>query len=148
MKKDLENQGERSACAISKALEIIGDRWSLLILRDLMFTQKRSYSELQSCEEKIATNILATRLSMLESNGIVVKSVDPANKRRVLYHLTLKGIDLLPVILELKEWMKKYNPEITDCPTQPSYEGASRKEVLKEFRKKLKKEHLVEFDMP
>lgn len=143
MEKKLEKDCERSACAISKALEVIGDRWSLLILRDLMFTQKRSYSELQSCEEKIATNILATRLSMLEANGIVVKSTDPENKRRVLYHLTMKGIDLLPVILELKEWMKKYNPDVTDCPSQPSFSDGSRKEILKEFRKKLKKEHLI-----
>ena len=142
MEKKPEKEGERSACAISRALEVIGDRWSLLILRDLMFTQKRSYSELQSCEEKIATNILATRLSMLEANGIVVKSTDPENKRRVLYHLTMKGIDLLPVILELKEWMKKYNPEVSDCSGQADDAGASRKELLKEFRKKLKKEHL------
>lgn len=142
MEKNIEKDCERSACAISRALDIIGDRWSLLILRDLMFTSRRSYSELQACEEKIATNILASRLSMLEANGIVVKSTDPDNKRRVLYHLTMKGIDLLPVIMELKEWMKKYNEDVTDCPSQPSYEGSSRKEVLKEFRKKLKKEHL------
>ncbi|RZM12811.1 MAG: transcriptional regulator [Pedobacter sp.] len=143
MKKDSGEIEQRSGCSISKALEVIGDRWSLLILRDLMFTQKRSYSELQACEEKIATNILAARLQMLELNGIVVKSTDPLNKRRVLYHLTLKGIDLLPVIMELKEWMKKYSPEATDCPRQPDYANGSRKEILKEFRKKLKKEHLA-----
>jgi DNA-binding HxlR family transcriptional regulator len=143
MEKNISKEGERSACAISRALEIIGDRWSLLILRDLMFTQKRSYSELQACEEKIATNILASRLAMLEANGIVIKSTDPENKRRVLYHLTMKGIDLLPVIMELKEWMKKYNEGVTDCPNQPDFEGGSRKEVLKEFRKKLKREHLI-----
>lgn len=142
MEKNIEKDCERSACAISKALDIIGDKWSLLILRDLMFTPKRSYSELQACEEKIATNILASRLSMLEANGIVVKSTDPENKRRVLYHLTMKGIDLLPVILELKEWMKKYNEDVTDCPSQPNLADGSRKEILKEFRKKLKKEHL------
>ena len=142
MEQNILKEGERSACAISKALEIIGDRWSLIILRDLMFTQKRSYSELQSCPEKIATNILAARLAMLEANGIVVKSTDPENKRRMLYHLTIKGIDLLPVIMELKEWMKKYNEDVSDCPSQPNFEGGSRKEILKEFRKKLKKEHL------
>ena len=142
MKNNAEKDVERSACAISKALEIIGDRWSLLILRDLMFTQKRSYSELQACEEKIATNILASRLAMLEANEIVVKTTDPSNRRKVLYHLTIKGIDLLPVILELKNWMRKYNEDVTDCPTQPNFSGASKKEMLKEFRKKLKKEHL------
>jgi DNA-binding HxlR family transcriptional regulator len=142
MEKNNNSDVSRSACAISKALEVIGDRWSLLILRDLMFTQKRSYSELQASEEKIATNILASRLAMLEANGIVIKSTDPENRRRVLYHLTMKGIDLLPVIMELKEWMKKYNPEVTNCPSQPDYAEGSRKEILKEFRKKLKKEHL------
>ncbi|MBC7935099.1 MAG: helix-turn-helix transcriptional regulator [Rhizobacter sp.] len=143
MKKNIPETFERSSCAISKALEIVGDRWSLLILRDLMFTPKRSYSELQTCGEKIATNILASRLSMLEANGIVVKTIDPENKRKVLYHLTMKGIDLLPVIMELKEWMKKYSADTTDCPNQPNFENASRKKVLKEFRKKLKKEHLT-----
>ncbi len=83
------------------ALDTIGDRWSLLILRDLMFTNKRSYGELQSSDEKIATNILATRLQSLEANGLIRKTVDPNNGRRSLYYLTEKGIDLLPVIIEL-----------------------------------------------
>ena len=80
---------------------------------------------------------------MLEGNGIIVKSIDPQNKRKVLYHLTEKGIDLLPVILELKEWMKKYNAEVSECPTQPEYAGSSKEEIINEYREKLKKEHLV-----
>src|SRR5690606_3443727 len=109
----------RSECHLSKALEIIGDRWSLLILRDLMFTEKRSYSELQSVEEKIATNILASRLNDMVANGIVTRTVDAGDRRKVLYHLTEKGIDLLPVILELKDWMQKYDMSGTDSPELP-----------------------------
>lgn len=134
----------RSECHLSKALEIIGDRWSLLILRDLMFTEKRSYSELQSVEEKIATNILASRLNDMVANGIVTRTVDAGDRRKVLYHLTEKGIDLLPVILELKDWMQKYDMSGTDSPELSDNKSGlkSKSEVLEEYRIKLRKDHL------
>lgn len=131
---------ERSDCHLSKALEIIGDRWTLLILRDLMFTDKRSYSEFQSSEEKIATNILASRLSSMVTNGIITKTLDTNNRRKVLYHLTEKGIDLLPVVLELRDWMQKY--DISDDSDPIDNENRDKNETFEEFREKLKKEHL------
>ncbi|MEO8860581.1 MAG: helix-turn-helix domain-containing protein, partial [Ginsengibacter sp.] len=94
MKNNNEEICRRSQCAINIALETVGDKWSLLILRDLMFTAKRSYGELQSSEEKIATNILASRLLSLEVKGLIRKAADPENGRRSLYYLTEKGIDL------------------------------------------------------
>lgn len=98
----------RSDCAISLALDAIGDKWSLIILRDIMFHDKRSYTELQSSEEHIATNILASRLSKMEEHGILLKETDPANRRRFIYYLTEKGIELFPVLLELTFWMKRH----------------------------------------
>lgn len=140
--KKLENDVcKRSECAISMALDIVGDKWSLIILRDLMFTDKRSYGELQSCEEKIATNILASRLQGLEAAGIIRKTPDPANGRRILYFLTQKGIDLLPVIVELRSWAEKHYPGLEGCASGVKVNEKNRKEVLGEIMKKLKKEH-------
>jgi len=137
------NLVRRSHCAISSALEVIGDRWSLIILRDLMFTEKRSYGELQSCEEKIATNILAARLVALEENGIIYKITDPENGRRSLYYLTEKGIDLLPVIIELRKWMEKHDADVEPCQYQLSFTNASRAKVLSAYQDKLRKLHIT-----
>ena len=136
----------RSECHLSKALEIIGDRWSLLILRDLMFTEKRSYSELQSAEEKIATNILASRLNDMVTNGIVTKTVDATDRRKVLYHLTEKGIDLLPVILELMDWMQKYDMSGKNALDRSDDKVGDKNEILEEYRIKLRKEHLQDLE--
>lgn len=144
MKKTDEKLCRRSACAISMALEAIGDKWSLLILRDLMFTGKRSYGELQSCEEKIATNILAARLQSLEANGLIRKAADPNNARRSLYFLTEKGIDLLPVIIELREWMEKHDTNAEGCTNALKLTDKNRKEVLAAYKKKLQAEHCLQ----
>jgi len=101
----------RSDCAINFVLELFGDRWTLLIVRDLIFHDKRHYGEFLQSEEKIATNILADRLALLEQHGIVVKSVDPAHASKLIYSLTPKGIDLLPILVEFTRWGAKYDPE-------------------------------------
>ncbi|MDQ6905184.1 MAG: helix-turn-helix transcriptional regulator, partial [Bacteroidota bacterium] len=115
MKNNNEEICRRSQCAINIALETVGDKWSLLILRDLMFTTKRTYGELQSSEEKIATNILASRLLSLEAKGLIRKATDPENGRRSLYYLTEKGIDLLPVIIDLRIWAEKHDANAEGC---------------------------------
>ncbi len=143
MKKNDEELCRRSACAISMALDAIGDKWSLLILRDLMFTDKRSYGELQSSDEKIATNILAARLQSLEANGLIRKTADPENGRRCLYYLTEKGIDLLPVVIELRQWMEKHSPLAEGCTNALKLNDKNRKEVLAAYKKKLKATHLA-----
>ncbi len=98
-------------CPITFALEIFGDKWSLLIIRDIVFKRKRHYGEFLRSPEKIATNILANRLEKLERHGIVKKSRDPDNATKGIYELTEKGRDLLPVMLELIAWSAKYNPQ-------------------------------------
>lgn len=98
----------RSDCPISCALDIWGDKWSLLIIRDIMFFKKRSYSDFLNSGEGIATNILASRLQTLEENGLIQKSGHPENKVKVLYKLSQKGIDLMPVFIEVYLWAEKY----------------------------------------
>ncbi|WP_264403185.1 winged helix-turn-helix transcriptional regulator [Vibrio owensii] len=105
----------RSDCPISNVLDIVGDKWSLLVLRDLMFFGKHSFSELQGSEEKVATNILSSRLENLEKEGLVQKQVNPSDKRKKVYSLTQKGKDMLPILLEMMIWSSKYVPE-TNAP--------------------------------
>jgi DNA-binding HxlR family transcriptional regulator len=104
----------RSNCPINFALETLGDRWTLLIVRDLLFKGKRTYGEFLDSQEGISTNILAGRLRRLKDHGIVM--TDAANdKRSILYRLTPKGLDLLPVMLELTAWSAKYDSQ-TNAP--------------------------------
>lgn len=98
----------RSQCPISTALDIFGDKWSLLILRDLIFNNKNTYGEFLDTDEKISTNILADRLVTLEAGGIISKHDHPESKLKILYKLTEKGIDLIPVLVEIIVWSEKY----------------------------------------
>ena len=102
----------RSNCPVSFALEAIGDRWSLLVLRDLIMRGKCHYQDFLNSEEGIATNILADRLARLERQGLISKANDPQDRRQFRYSPTQKGLDLLPVILEMARWSKKYNPRL------------------------------------
>jgi len=125
-------------CPISSTLDILGDKWTLLVIRDLMFKGKKTYGEFLQSEEKIATNILADRLLILEKNGIVEKKAFPGNKVKNLYRLTPKGIDLMPTLLEMILWGDKY----FDIPeTLRRAAGEIRKDkngVMKEIRKRLR----------
>ena len=100
----------RSECPLSYTLDFFGDKWSLLIVRDMALNNKSTYGEFLSSEEQIATNILADRLSMLEMNGFVTKQVATDKKSKFVYRLTEKGISLVPVILEIGLWGSTYNP--------------------------------------
>lgn len=99
----------KSDCPIHFASEIFGDRWTLLIIRDLMFKGKKYYGEFLNSEEKIATNILADRLALLEQEGIVSKKQDENHKLKLVYSLTQKGLDLLPMLTEIILWSAKYD---------------------------------------
>ena len=97
----------RSACPISSALDMVGDKWSLLILRDMMFSGKKTFSEFAGSAEGIATNILSDRLSNLEKLGIIHKGKLPNNKKTNIYTLTKKGITFLPILVEVILWSSK-----------------------------------------
>jgi DNA-binding HxlR family transcriptional regulator len=99
---------KRSDCPISCSLDIWGDKWSLLIIRDLMFAKECTYGDFLKSPEGIATNILASRLQVLEENKIIEKLDHPDSKAKVLYKLTRKGVDLLPILIEIHLWAEKY----------------------------------------
>jgi DNA-binding HxlR family transcriptional regulator len=94
----------RSGCPVSISLETLGDRWSLLVIRDLMVRGYRTFKQFEQSDERIATNILTDRLRRLERNGIINAEADPTDGRRMSYRLTEKGIDLAPLLLELLIW--------------------------------------------
>lgn len=104
----MKTSEKRSDCPISSSLDIFGDRWSLLIVRDLMLHKTRTYGDFTKSEEKIATNILANRLQVLEDHGIIIKLPYPDNKVKVLYQLSKKGIDLIPTVIEIALWGGKH----------------------------------------
>ena len=106
-----KNSSRRSSCPISYALDIFGDKWTLLVIRDLVFSRKRYFLDFLASSEKIASNILADRLKTLEASGIVSRRPDPANARKIIYELTQKGEDLIPALLELVHWGAKYDAE-------------------------------------
>jgi DNA-binding HxlR family transcriptional regulator len=104
----------RSTCALSSSLDILGDKWTLLILRDLLFIGKSSYGEFLQSEEKMATNILADRLALLECRGIVTKAVAADKKSKFTYRLTEKGLDLAPLMVEFILWGHKHLENVVD----------------------------------
>ena len=104
-----ETRKRTSGCPVAYGLDTFGDRWSLLIIREIMLRGKRTYSEFLQAEEGIATNILIDRLKHLEAEGIVEKSRDPGNRRSFIYSLTQKGRDLAPIILEIVIWSGAYD---------------------------------------
>src|SRR5215469_18091772 len=104
MAKERRAVKRRSECPLNASVEILGDRWSLLIIRDMMLRGFRSYKEFLGSYEKIATNILADRLRRLEAHGIITTKQDPSDGRKLIYLLTPKGIDLAPVLTEMVLW--------------------------------------------
>lgn len=109
----MRRRQRKSDCPVHFALEVFGDAWTLLIIRDLMFKGKTTYGQFLLGGEGIATNVLADRLLRLEEDGIIQKQSQGA---KVLYRLTPKGIDLAPVILDIIEWSAKYDPQTAAEP--------------------------------
>jgi DNA-binding HxlR family transcriptional regulator len=132
----------RSGCPVSISLELLGDRWSLLMIRDLMVRGFRTFKEFQGSTEGIATNILADRLRKLEAAGIVMAEAEETDARRVNYRLTEKGIDLAPVLLELLIWGARH--EETGAP-RALIENMekNREEVLAEVRRRWRERDLT-----
>ena len=114
---------------------MLGDRWSLLIIRDLMFRGFRTYKELLESEEGIATNILADRLKRLEDCGIISTEPDATDRRKLIYRLTAKGIDLAPVLVELILWGARYE-DTAAPPALLRKMERHRTEFISELRKR------------
>ena len=105
----------RSNCPVATSLDIFGDKWSLLVIRDLLFTERRRFGDFAAADERMATNVLAERLERLECEGLIRREPDPADGRKFLYGLTPKGLDLAPLIVEMIIWAARY--EDTAAPT-------------------------------
>jgi DNA-binding HxlR family transcriptional regulator len=127
--------GARSGCPVNVSLERFGDRWSLLVIRDMMVRGHKTFKEFQESGEGIATNILADRLARLRESGMVTTEPDGEDGRRVLYRLTEKGIDLAPVILELLLWAAKHEETAAPCEVM-SYMAANRAAMVDEVRRR------------
>jgi DNA-binding HxlR family transcriptional regulator len=106
----------RSGCPIAFGLDIFGDRWSLLVLRDMIFEGKTRFQDFLHSDERISTNILATRLERLACAGLIEKIADPDDKRSYAYSPTPKGLDLIPLILEIVRWSAQYDAHTAAPP--------------------------------
>jgi DNA-binding HxlR family transcriptional regulator len=109
--KKTSKEGLRSHCAVNYGVEIFGDRWSLLIIRDIVFAGKKTYGQFLKSQEGIATNVLASRLAFLEAQGILSKAPSPDDGRKDFYALTEKGLDLIPIVLNIVLWSARHDAE-------------------------------------
>jgi DNA-binding HxlR family transcriptional regulator len=125
----------RSGCPVSVSLEVFGDHWSLLIVRDLMVRGFRTFGEFQESGEGIASNILADRLRKLQASGIIISEKGESDRRKVNYRLTEKGIDLAPVLLELLIWGARHEPAGAPCALIEKM-ARHRAQILAEVRRR------------
>ena len=125
----------RSGCPVSISLERFGDRWSLLIIRDLMIRGSHTFKDFQESGEGIASNILAARLRNLEASGIITAGAEKTDGRKVNYRLTKKGIDLAPVVFELLVWAARHEETGASCVVMDKMEK-NRDAVLAEVRRR------------
>jgi len=133
----MRRRRRRSDCPIHFGLEVFGDPWSLLIVRDLMFKARSTYTEFLRAEEGIATNVLADRLALLEQQGIVATERAPTTGRAVRYALTARGRDLMPMMLEVIAWSAKYDPKTAAEPDFVKRLSSDRHSLEREIRGQL-----------
>lgn len=134
----------RSGCPINLTLEVLGDRWSLLILRDMMFGNRRHFRELLRSEEGISTNILAERLKRLQQEGLITRADDPSHKQKAIYSLTGKAIDLLPVFAQIGAWGTKHLPVTPELSIRARLLAEGGPKMWQDFMAELREEHLGE----
>ena len=132
----------RSLCPINLALEVFGDRWTLLIIRDLMFAGKRHFRELLQSDEHISSNILADRLNMLVELGLITRADDPTHKQKAVYSLTQMGIDLLPVLAQIGIWSRRYRPVSDDLAATSAELEAGGPQLWERLMADLRQQHL------
>jgi DNA-binding HxlR family transcriptional regulator len=136
-------QPRRSDCPINFALETFGDPWSLLIIRDIVYFGKKTYGEFLASEEKMATNILASRLALLEQQGILSKRPSATDRRKEEYALTEKGLDLIPVLAEMANWSAQHDPQTGAPAAWIALMRAEREKMLHLMRQTVRSGHAV-----
>jgi DNA-binding HxlR family transcriptional regulator len=137
------NDVHRSGCPINLTLEVLGDKWSLIIIRDIVFGNKRHFRELLTQSmEGIASNILADRLKRLVEEGILSKADDPSHKQKALYSLTEKGIDLVPVLAQMAVWGRKHTPATEELSIRAQVLEEGGPVLWRDFADELRELHL------
>ena len=135
----------RSGCPINQTLEVLGDRWSLIVVRDMMFGNRRHFRELLTrSEEGIASNILADRLRRLVETGLVSRGDDPTHRQKVLYSLTERGIELLPVLATMGAWGRRHRPVSEELSIRAQLLEEGGPEMWQAFMAELRAIHLGE----
>lgn len=124
----------QTGCPVAFGLDTFGDRWTLLVIREMMLRGKQTYGEFLAIDENISTNILADRLKHLEAEGIIDRTQDPGNRRSFTYTLTPKGRDLAPVLLEIIRWSGKYDNRPFALKTIPNKIKRDRKGLEAKLR--------------
>ena len=134
---------QRSGCPINLTLEVVGDKWSLLVIRDMMFGNRRHFRELLTkSDEGISSNILADRLKMLLEQGIISREDDPSHKQKGIYSLTEQGIELLPVLAQMAAWGYKYLPVSEELGIRARLLREGGPKMWAEFMDELRETHL------
>lgn len=127
----------RCKCPITSALDIIGDKWSLVVIKLILFEGKTTFKDFSESSESIATNILSTRLKMLEDFGIIDKQKLPSNRKTNIYTLTTRGLSLVPVLMELTFWSKQhvieFNPDL-NLDEKLEWAEANKEQAFKQIR--------------
>jgi DNA-binding HxlR family transcriptional regulator len=137
------NDDQRSGCPINLTLEVVGDKWSLLIIRDMMFGNRRHFRELLTkSEEGISSNILSDRLKTLLDQGIVTWADDPTHKQKGIYSLTEQGIEILPILAQMSAWGLKYLPITEELGIRAKLLRDSGPKLWGEFMDELRETHL------
>ncbi|MGH6761965.1 MAG: winged helix-turn-helix transcriptional regulator [Phyllobacterium sp.] len=137
------NDDRRSGCPINLTLEVLGDKWSLLIIRDMIFGNRRHFREmLLNSEEGISSNILADRLKTLVAQGVMTKVDDPSHKQKAIYSLTGQGIELLPILAQMAKWGRKYLPVSEELSIRAQLLEEGGPDLWDEFMDELRAEHL------
>jgi DNA-binding HxlR family transcriptional regulator len=137
------DDNQRSGCPINLTLEVVGDKWSLLIVRDMMFGNRRHFRELLTkSEEHISSNILADRLKTLLDQGIITRDDDPSHKQKGIYSLTEKGIEMLPILAQMSGWGFKYLPVSEELGIRAKLLSEGGPKMWAEFTDELRESHL------
>jgi DNA-binding HxlR family transcriptional regulator len=134
----------RSECPINLALELLGDRWTLLVLRDMIFGGKRHFCELLRSQEGISSNMLADRLKMLVHEGLLTKTADPGHLQKAIYSLTEKAIELVPVLAQIGAWGRKWLPASEELSIRAELLEEGGPPLWKRFMAELRVEQLGE----
>jgi DNA-binding HxlR family transcriptional regulator len=132
----------RSGCPVNLSLEIFGDRWTLLVLRDIIFTGARHFRELLGGPERISSNVLADRLATLVEHGLLTKADDPSHKQKVTYSLTERAIELVPVLVQLSAWGVRHLPVGEEYAARAEVLAAGGPPVWEAYMDELRETHL------